>query len=439
MLATTPADLSALTPDELTRSLASLLGDERALLVAFLRHLVELERRRLHLDLGYPSVFSYLRDHLRLAKASANRRMTAARLLAHVPEVAPRLADGRLCLTTLCLLKDVLSDANAADLLDRASGQTEEQVEVLVASLRPKPAPPDLIRAVPVRPSPPPVPPSPLLLPIDRPEATPPGARVAGSGAELTFREVSLPALAPSDAPPARALPDSRVTPIDETLRVVRMTVGQDFMAELEEVKAALSHRLPPGASLEQTLRACFRVVLDVTARRRQGAPAKRPSPGASMTGARDESRGETPGAREAASAPAAPAPRAGGSPATEPTAGDPPAPSDCRDTSRVRSRYIPVTVRRAVWERDGGRCAFIGAGGHRCGSRERLEIHHRVPFAVGGEATVDGCCLLCKAHNLHQARRDFGDDLMDRFSRPRGSVPHLPVPQTLPLQAPPP
>jgi 5-methylcytosine-specific restriction endonuclease McrA len=47
-------------------------------------------------------------------------------------------------------------------------------------------------------------------------------------------------------------------------------------------------------------------------------------------------------------------------------------------------SRHIPAAVRREVWRRDGGRCAFVGSRG-RCSERGFLEFHHLVPFAAGG------------------------------------------------------
>ncbi|MBI3182105.1 MAG: HNH endonuclease [Myxococcales bacterium] len=84
----------------------------------------------------------------------------------------------------------------------------------------------------------------------------------------------------------------------------------------------------------------------------------------------------------------------------------------------RQPSRYVPVEVRRQVWQRDAGRCAFVGAGGRRCNSRHRLEIHHLKPFAHGGEATPDNLMLACKRHNSHCARLDFGEELMARFQK---------------------
>ena len=71
-------------------------------------------------------------------------------------------------------------------------------------------------------------------------------------------------------------------------------------------------------------------------------------------------------------------------------------------------SRRIPSAVRRAVWTRDDGQCAFIGARG-RCTERGFLEFHHVIPFADGGVAVVDNIQLRCRAHNQYELDRWFG------------------------------
>ena len=68
-------------------------------------------------------------------------------------------------------------------------------------------------------------------------------------------------------------------------------------------------------------------------------------------------------------------------------------------------SRHIPAGVRREVWKRDGGRCAFVGTQG-RCTERGFLEFHHVEPYAVGGLAVVQNIELRCRAHNLHEAEQ---------------------------------
>jgi len=93
---------------------------------------------------------------------------------------------------------------------------------------------------------------------------------------------------------------------------------------------------------------------------------------------------------------------------------------SKCAATPRPRpsaaasagSRHIPAAVRREVWQRDGGRCAFVGSTG-RCAERGFLEFHPVVPYAVGGAADVSGIQLRCRAHNLFEAHQFFGGEMV--------------------------
>ena len=71
-------------------------------------------------------------------------------------------------------------------------------------------------------------------------------------------------------------------------------------------------------------------------------------------------------------------------------------------------SRHVPAAVKREVWRRDEGRCAFVGHQG-RCPERNRLELHHLEPFAAGGKSTVANIELRCRAHNAYEADEYFG------------------------------
>ena len=77
-------------------------------------------------------------------------------------------------------------------------------------------------------------------------------------------------------------------------------------------------------------------------------------------------------------------------------------------------ARQVPASVKRAVWQRDGGRCTFVGDSGHRCASRTRLEYDHVEPVAAGGRATVKGLRLRCRAHNQLAAEQAFGRGFMN-------------------------
>lgn len=314
----------------LTERLYQIGKEERGLLVEFLVYLAELDRRQLYLELGFSSCFAFLTDCLRYTRSAAFRRSTAARLLARFPVVADYLADGRLCLTTLVELRDVLVEERLAEILDRAAGRTEEQVKELVAALRPRPAPLDLLRR----------------LPEPRQTVTPaPPQPVDSSG--------------PGESTAPRPAP--RIEPVSEELRVLRMTVGREFVADLQAVRAALSHVVPDG-NLEKVIHECVRRTLRAQLARRRGSDKPRK------------------------------------------TAARPP-----------KGRKIPVAVRREVWKRDEGKCAFVGSDGHRCGSTDKAQFHHVDPYGKGGPPTVENVMICCRCHNLYQAEKDYGAAHIER------------------------
>jgi hypothetical protein len=82
----------------------------------------------------------------------------------------------------------------------------------------------------------------------------------------------------------------------------------------------------------------------------------------------------------------------------------------------------IPAAVRRAVWERDGGRCCWPLDGGGTCGSTHRLELDHVVTWARGGEATVANLRVVCHRHNAAAARVAFGARVTERYGPSTGA-----------------
>ena len=65
---------------ELLAGLSQLVQQGNELTAEVLAHLAELEERRLHLQLGFPSLFAYCVEALRLSEGSAGRRVAAARV-----------------------------------------------------------------------------------------------------------------------------------------------------------------------------------------------------------------------------------------------------------------------------------------------------------------------------------------------------------------------
>ncbi len=82
------------------------------------------------------------------------------------------------------------------------------------------------------------------------------------------------------------------------------------------------------------------------------------------------------------------------------------------RRGSSPGSRHIPAAVRREVWARDGGQCAFVGPNG-RCMERGFVEFHHVVPYAAGGPTTAENLELRCRSHNKYEAKLYFSPPLV--------------------------
>jgi hypothetical protein len=167
------------------------------------------------------------------------------------------------------------------------------------------------------------------------------------------------PALSASLPVPPSAVPrpaPAVVAPLSPDRFRLQLTIDAETRIMLQEARDLLSHTLPRGDDLA-VLKRALRTLLDDLSRNKYAATSR----------------------------PVA-APR--------PTAPD--------------SRHIPAQVRRAVHERDGGSCAFVGSGGRRCGSRRRIEFHHVVPYMAGGEATIENIELRCGLHNHYESQVFF-------------------------------
>ncbi len=86
--------------------------------------------------------------------------------------------------------------------------------------------------------------------------------------------------------------------------------------------------------------------------------------------------------------------------------------------TSGAGERRISSEVRERVWERDGGRCAYVGEDGRRCGSTWQVQFDHIEPVACGGESGVENVRCLCHRHNQLEAERRFGASFMEEKRR---------------------
>jgi hypothetical protein len=331
--------------------------DERHATAQLVAHLAELDARQLYLRAGKSSLFRYCCDVLGLSDDAAYNRVEAARACRLFPQVLERLVDGSLTVTSVRLLARHLTAENHRELIAAATRRSKREVEELIARRFPKPDTPSSVRKVPVR-TQSPVPVAPTR-PVEPAQAV---------SAPVTTMVPSAPGLTAPDAVwsrPTASTPRPAVKPLAADRYEIRFTASAATRDKLKVAQDLLRHTIPSGDVAAIFDRALSELI-EAHSRRRM-AVVRRP---AKVRAVRPAVEG---------------------------------------------SRHIAAEVKRIVWARDAGRCAFVGASGHRCGERAFLEYHHLVPFAVGGQATIANIQLRCRAHNGYEADVFFGTGRRNR------------------------
>ena len=338
----------AAVPDaQLLESLEQLVVRGRGVTVELLVHFAEVERRQLHLAAAYPTMHAYATGHLHFSNSQAYDRVHAARAARKVPAILDMVADGRLHLTAVRLLAPHLDGDDPTELLAAAVHKTKREILQLIADRNPKPDAPDRVRKLPTPRSP---------AGSAQPDLL---AGPASHAPQLQPQPQPQPSVSPAPQPPKPRPTEPQ--PLGADRYQVQFTASATLVAKLDEVRALLGHR-EPGCDLATTIERAVDRLRDDLLKERFAVGAK---PRKSST------RGKQP---------------------------------------RARTRHVPADVRREVVARDGLRCAFVDPKtGRRCGSNQRLELEHHVPFGRGGAHDADAMSLYCRAHNQFTARREFG------------------------------
>jgi hypothetical protein len=460
-----------MTTHPLTSKARNLLSQHAALDVAFLQTLNSIIADKVYAAEGYATSFAYCVEALGLSEDSAWRRCKAADLLARYPTPVRRMIETReIHLTGLAMLHKVINDDNYETVLNAARGQSKRAIELLVVTIEPKPVPKPVITKLatpalkltastqgepekvtaPVRPQqsskaiellnietyrlhinmPPEM--KKLLdrivdLSTDR-DLT--AIVFASFEARLTQLESQKrralkrnpkPAApvrdvaANDESPPRIELADDAARPHGETAVAKTMTpvdgmsrpevsdsdntmrLSKAFVSnhDMPRPKAFVSDNdMPPPKALgsDDCTRALDALGSDDDTHVLEAFVSDDDSPIPKLIG----SDNETP-LRNAIGSdvmPLAEAIRLR---------------RDVRVGPQGRTRYVPAAIARAVYERDGGRCTFVGFGGRVCGTTRNVQLHHRDAFAKGGPTTEANLTCHCKTHNLYQAELEFG------------------------------
>jgi hypothetical protein len=341
------ATADALSDQELLIRIPVLAGRERDVATQLVAHLAVLDTRPvLYAAKGYGSLFRYCTDALGLSEDAACNRVEVARACRRFPVIFDLLLSGSVTHTSVRLLARHLTAENHQAVLARASRRNREAIDALVAELRPQPD----VRAS-VRKLPTPVA-TPAAMPTSNPMAT-------------SVPTAPPPAIAP---PPVLAtMPRSTVRASAPRRYRAEFTMVEETHDKVRRVQALLRREIPDG-DIGVIFDRAITELLDKLEKTKLGATAK-------------------------------PRPRPPIRPGTD---------KQVRKGTRP-SRHIPREVTRAVWERDGGQCAFVSADGRRCAERTFLEFHHVQPYAKQGPATIANISLRCWRHNQYEAELIFG------------------------------
>jgi hypothetical protein len=215
------AQVAALPPAEVIAGLEREVRAERGATARVIAWLVEVERRKLYLDAGFSSLFSYCVEALGFSEDMLEARsitMTTARLL----------------------FQHLKGHPDPAAVLRSAAGRSRREVERIIAELTPRPDVVTSIRKVPASPTPPAV------------------------VASATRGAVAANAARPSSP--------AHIAPLSPDRYHLQVTISGSAVEKLELAQDMLSHALPkptPPPSWSRRSTFCWRIWHAVASRRR--------------------------------------------------------------------------------------------------------------------------------------------------------------------------
>ena len=86
-----------------------LVSQERKYTTLILKNLVEIEKKKLYCDLGYPSLYKYLIKELKYSEGESNIRINAVRLMVRSKKVEKKIQEGNISLTNAALANQTLN------------------------------------------------------------------------------------------------------------------------------------------------------------------------------------------------------------------------------------------------------------------------------------------------------------------------------------------
>ena len=141
--------LSNRTHQVVLQGLATLVARGCTHTADLVAHIGEVDSRRLFVPAAHPSMFSYCVNVLHFSEQAAYKRIRVARMARRFPEIFDALAQGRVHLSGLFLLKAYMTRRNADELLAAVTHRSCREIEKILAERYPKADVATKVRALP--------------------------------------------------------------------------------------------------------------------------------------------------------------------------------------------------------------------------------------------------------------------------------------------------
>jgi hypothetical protein len=241
--------LEKLSDSRLSKRLKMLRQKERATTIDILLHLIEVERRKMHLAEGYSSMFDYCRRGLGYSESASNRRVKTVRCIRDFPEVYELLLEGKVNLSTISRVARILTDENKAALLFQIQRKSQNEVEAIVSSYHPQSYVRDRVRPVATKKS----------APAEAPLLSKPTSDGACKKWQESYRRSGGNKV---DTSQGNAV-DTRELQEVEQLFEVKCAIDLEGKEMLDEIKVLLSTKFGHGAPLGELMKTIMRYYLD--------------------------------------------------------------------------------------------------------------------------------------------------------------------------------
>ena len=441
-------EIAVMTTSALLQAARALESQGRRSEALLIAQISEISRRKAHVDVGYPDLFSYVTRELGVSEGAAACRIQVARVCQRFPQILQALAAGSINLTVASRISPALTAANCDFLLGKCRGMSSRDVLSLLTDMglhrEPASNKPSLRKAssssekmavsgdalgADISK------PKEMARTADVPEVhgASPGinrAQVDGKDRALSekplllFQENIASFLPGRDGQGSASSATGRDGQCSAPLAADRYNLKLSISGELKNKIDRLAEVIGLAHAVAHMEQIIDRAVSDSLAirdpickeqRRRRRENKAREKCGMNQTPAPQDAAMTTSDMAIAGVGKSVELEQSIGSGSesigsvSEASGKDRARKAYTRTDASSPLGYVTAKVRAVALLKAGYRCEFVSKEGQRCQARAALQIDHIVPKAMGGAGDAANVQVLCRGHNIRKGELDLG------------------------------